>query len=101
MPIRSFERRGDAVGVMMIPIPKAGLLRRIEGISAASSVAGIEGVEVTAKLNYPIRPLPEGASYLGFIFARDATPEKVEAALRAAHDHLTFSIAPMISMGVT
>lgn len=86
---------------MMIPIPKAGLLRDVHGIDAAAKVAGIEGIEITAKFNYPIKPLPEGASYLGFIFARAKSPEEVEAALRTAHEQLDFRIAPMISMGVS
>lgn len=86
---------------MMIPIPRAGLLRNVTGIEEAAAVQGIRGVEITARLNYPIQPLPEGSSYLGFIFARGATPESVEHALREAHGHLEFEIAPMITMGVT
>jgi hypothetical protein len=101
MPVRSFERSGGAVGVMMIPIPRAGLLRQISGVAAATEVPGVEGVEVTAKLNYPIQPLPEGSSYLGFIFARGETPDAVEQALRLAHAQLEFKIAPMISMGLS
>lgn len=86
---------------MMIPIPRAGLLRRIQGIEETSEVEGIQGVEITARLNYPIQPLPEGSSYLGFIFAKGESPEAVERSLREAHDRLEFSIAPMISMGVS
>ena len=37
-------------------------------------------------------PLPEGRSYLGFIFARATTPLAVEQALRAAHAKLRFQI---------
>ncbi|CAN5654734.1 hypothetical protein BH23CHL2_BH23CHL2_22270 [soil metagenome] len=99
LPVLSFERSGGAVGVMMIPIPRAGLLREINGVEEAASVEGIEGIEITAKLNYPIEPLPEGASYLGFIFARAESPETVEEALREAHRRLDFRIAPMILMG--
>ena len=40
-------------------------------------------------------PLPEGASYLGFIFARAPRPEQVEAALRQAHAQLNVVIAPL------
>jgi hypothetical protein len=37
-------------------------------------------------------PLPEGNRYLGFIFARDATPKVVERSLREAHRRLDFDI---------
>ena len=58
----------------------------------------VEGVDVTARLNYPLVPLPEGDSYLGIIVARGETPEAVEAALREAHRRLRFEIAPEIAM---
>jgi hypothetical protein len=55
-------------------------------------------VEITARLNYPLVPLPEGDSYLGFIFARGNTPEAVEAALRRAHACLRFRIDPLLRL---
>jgi hypothetical protein len=79
---------------MMIPIPGAGTLTAVGGLDEACAVPGIESVEITARLNYPLIPLPEGDSYLGFIFARGETPEQVEAALRAAHQRLSFEIEP-------
>ena len=82
----------------MIPIPEAGLLRGVAGIEEAKVVTGIEDVQITAKLNYPLVPLPEGDSYLGFIFARGDTPEEAEAALRAAHACLKFDVAPVIPL---
>lgn len=91
-------RTGEAAGVMMIPIPKGGILRGVSGIEAAIAVPGVTGVEITAPLNQPVTPLPEGASYLGFIFARAGAPEDVEAALRAAHDRLAFRIDPAIHL---
>jgi biotin carboxylase len=100
MTIPSIERNGSpAAGVMMIPIPRGGILRAVDGQEAAASVPGITGVEITAKLNYPIVPLPEGASYLGFIFARGETPEEVESALRKAHERLHIRIDSMIELG--
>jgi hypothetical protein len=39
-------------------------------------------------------PLPEGASYLGFIFARAPHAGAVHHALAAAHERLTFTIDP-------
>jgi hypothetical protein len=84
---------------MMIPIPKAGILRRVDGIEAAAAVPGVTGIEITARLNYPIVPLPEGSSYLGFIFARGDDPATVESAIREAHARLDIRIDPMLTVG--
>jgi biotin carboxylase len=92
--LAGLERRPDAVGVMMIPIPRAGILKDVEGIEEASSVPGITGIEITVKRNHRIVPLPEGASYLGFIFARGSDPTEVETALRLAHARLRIRLAP-------
>jgi biotin carboxylase len=92
------QREGRAGGVMMIPIPGAGLLTSVNGLDEARAVPGIESIEITAPLNYPVAPLPEGESYLGFIFARGETAEDVEAALRAAHACLRFEIAPELPL---
>jgi hypothetical protein len=77
-----------------------GVLRDVDGIEQASQVPGITGIEITAPLNQPIQPLPEGASYLGFIFARGTEPAGVESALRQAHGHLQIRIAPMLKLRV-
>lgn len=90
--VASFERESRAAGVMMIPIPGAGLLKAVSGVEEAQAVPLVTGVEITAKLNHPLVPLPEGASYLGFIFARGDTPQEVEAAIRRAHHCLHFDI---------
>lgn len=94
--------RGDegARGVMMIPIPAAGLLKRVDGVEAARQVAGIESVEITAQLYQPLVPLPEGESYLGFIFARGNEPAEVEAALRQAHARLHFEVETLLTLNV-
>ncbi len=86
------ERSSHAAGVMMIPIPRAGMLKAVHGVEEARSVPYITGIEITAKLNHALVPLPEGASYLGFIFARGDTPAEVEEAIRAAHKLLRFDI---------
>jgi hypothetical protein len=84
----------------MIPIPKRGLLRCVEGQEEALQVPGITGVEITARLNYPIMPLPEGAAYLGFIFARGERPDAVESALRESHGRLRIRIDSVIPLTV-
>ena len=92
LEITSIEREQHAAGVMMIPIPSAGMLKAVRGVETAEQVPLITGVEITAKLNQPLVPLPEGASYLGFIFARGDTPVEVEEAIRKAHKALRFDI---------
>jgi biotin carboxylase len=98
LPITMLDRERRAGGVMMIPIPAAGLLKRVTGVAAAEAVPGIEEIQITAKLHYPITPLPEGDSYLGFIFARGETPDAVDAALRAAHRLLDIVIESSIPL---
>jgi hypothetical protein len=72
------------------------LLKQVEGVAAAEQVPGIESVEITAPLNQPLVPLPEGESYLGFIFARGNRPDEVEAALRKAHQQLRFEVEMLL-----
>jgi formate-dependent phosphoribosylglycinamide formyltransferase (GAR transformylase) len=85
-----------ASGVMMIPIPKGGVYQSVAGVDRARAIAGIDDVIVTATEGQRLVPLPEGASYLGFIFARAASPAVVERALRQAHAELQFQIATVL-----
>jgi hypothetical protein len=92
--VGSLMREGQAAGVMMIPIPRAGILSEVRGEEEARAVPGIEEIRLTIPVGQPVVPLPEGARYLGFIFARNETPDRVEAALREAHRRLIFVITP-------
>ena len=87
-------RAGGAAGVMMIPIPRRGIYHGLEGLAAAQSVPGVTGVTITAGPGQIVAPPPDGASYLGFIFARASIPADAEAALRSAHRRLRFDIRP-------
>ena len=82
----------------MIPIPRAGVLRGLRGESEARAVPGIEDVRITVRQGHRLEPLPEGSSYLGFLFARGEAPAAVEAALREAHGRLCFEIAPELPL---
>ncbi len=82
-----------AHGVMMIPIPEAGIYAGVEGLEQARETADIEGVEITAKQGHYLEPLPEGQSYLGFLFARARSQDRVERALRQAHACLRFRMS--------
>lgn len=92
--VEPFEREAQAAGVMMIPIPQAGILREVRGQAEAEMVPGIAEIRLTIPVGQVLVPLPEGTRYLGFIFARATTPEQVEASLREAHRRLTFVIDP-------
>jgi len=81
LPGSEWLRERSASGVMMIPVPKSGVLEKVEGEAAAREVRGITGLEITARLHDYIAAWPEGSSYLGFLFARGATAEKVEEAI--------------------
>lgn len=90
--VPTFMRESQAAGVMMIPIPAGGVLTAVHGIAEAEAVALVESVTISIRPGQQVTPPPEGGEYLGFIFARGATPEEVEAALREAHDCLRFDI---------
>ncbi len=77
----------------MIPIPREGIYVDTGGLDQARAQPGIEDVIITAKQGQKLIPLPEGASYLGFIFARAESPDAVDRALRSAHQQLRFEIA--------
>jgi hypothetical protein len=87
-----YVRESLASGVMMIPIPKRGVYRRVDGLEDARVVPGVDDIHITAKPDQRLVPLPEGASYLGFIFARGADAGEVERALRSAHASLVFTV---------
>jgi biotin carboxylase len=89
------KKTDEAAGVLMIPIPRGGILRRVEGLGAARRVPGVVDIEISVREGYELIPLPEGAAYLGFIFAQAASPTAVEQALREAHNHLNIVTAPL------
>ena len=91
-PVEGGLMTSGAAGVLMIPIPREGIFQTVAGLEEAQRVAGIEDLIITAKEDQKLIPLPEGNSYLGFIFARAGTPGEVEMALRAAHAELDFEI---------
>ena len=91
MEVDSLQRERQPAGVMMIPIPsRRNFARRYEAKPTRNRFLGIEEVTISIPIGQEVLPLPEGASYLGFIFARGSTPESVEASLREAHRLLGF-----------
>jgi biotin carboxylase len=89
-------RESRSSGVLMLPIRERGVLQEVRGVDEARRVPLIEDVAITAHLREEIVPLPEGASYLGFAFARGDTPEEVEAALWAAGARIEAVVTPKL-----
>ena len=99
-PDVAFRDAGRAAGVLMIPTPGAGTLRRVEGVMAASRIPGICEVSVTVREGYELTPLPEGGTYLGFVFALGDDPAGVEESLRRARETVRVIVAPSLAVEV-
>jgi biotin carboxylase len=96
MPGSDLPREQTASGVMMIPVPRSGILEKVEGEDVALATPGISDLLISARLHDYIAAWPEGSSYLGFLFAQGKTSEEVEAAIRNAHSKLNFTITPRL-----
>jgi biotin carboxylase len=87
--LRTSPRRlTRASGVLMLPVERPGVLRAVDGRTEAAAVPGITSLTITIPIGQPIRPLPEGDKYLGFIFAEGDSHQEVEEALAAARERL-------------
>lgn len=85
--------RPGGTGLMMLPIPKAGVYKGVTGVAEAAAVPGIEEVRIAAVDGQLLKTYPEAGSYLGFLFAHAANAAAAEAALRRAQGLLRFDIA--------
>ncbi len=88
------DELGESAGVLMIPITDTGILQRVEGLTAALQTEYIRDIEIHIRPGYELIPLPEGASYLGFIFAQAPGFEQTYAALKCAYAKLRFVTQP-------
>ncbi|MCG6872204.1 MAG: ATP-grasp domain-containing protein [Gammaproteobacteria bacterium] len=103
-PSQELARAADGgpmcAGIYMLPVREAGILRRVEGVGAARRLPGILELIIWLREGYELVPLPEGASYLGFIFAQGDTPGQVEQFLRDAARELRVVVAPALPVRV-
>jgi hypothetical protein len=95
LPLDDMDRERAASGVMMLPIPESGVLREVAGREEALQVRGVGGLEITVPPGREVKALPEGDRYLGFLFARGATPGAVVTSLRDAAGRLDVVIDSM------
>jgi hypothetical protein len=96
LPGALWLRESLASGVMMIPVPRSGVLEEVAGEGEVRSVTGVTELQITARLHDYVAAWPEGSTYLGFLFASAETPEQVEQTLRAAHAKLRFTMGPRL-----
>jgi hypothetical protein len=94
----AYEPQAESAGVMMIPIPRSGVLSSVSGVEQARAVAGIDGLQMAARPGDTVRAQPEGNRYLGFIFASGTSPSEVERSLREAHACLTIQLKPLLAI---
>ena len=85
-------REDVASGVLMLPIPRSGTLVEVRRQDEALAVPHIVGLEITIARRRPVKALPEGDRYLGFVFARAETAAEVEESLRTAWKQLDIVI---------
>ncbi len=83
-----------SAGVLMIPITERGILQRVEGLTDALQTPWVRDVEIHISPGYELLPLPEGASYLGFIFAQAPNFDETYTALKSAYAKLRFVTRP-------
>jgi biotin carboxylase len=88
----SLRREHSASGVLMIPIPAAGILRSVVGIDDVRSHPGVTSVAITAPIGTVVAPPPDGDRYLGFVFARADDPATVEETLRWAMETIEVEV---------
>ena len=88
------DQEGDSAGVLMIPITESGILKRVEGLTEALQTEYVRDIEIHISPGYELIPLPEGASYLGFIFAQAPDFDQTYAALKNAYAKLRFVTTP-------
>jgi hypothetical protein len=98
LPGANLPRERASSGVFMIPVPNSGVFEGVEGLDEARSTPGISELHITARVHDYIAAWPEGASYLGFVFARGDNPTGVECSLRAAHSRLRFRLAERLAV---
>lgn len=87
-------RETAAAGVLMLPIPQAGVLEEVTGLEEARALPGVLEIDITIPLGQEVIPLPEGHRYLGFAFARCEHPGEVEETLGQVRSLLVFRITP-------
>ena len=94
MPLEDPRLAPGGAGVLMLPVPGAGILGSVSGVKESSELSGVTGVEVTIPLGQAVEPLPEGDRYLGFVIARGPDSDSVEAVLRRAQALIDVEVDP-------
>ena len=77
---------------MMIPTPKEGVLKSFSGEEEAARLPYVTVVDISTPIGSYLRPVPFSDGYLGFVFAKGPSRNKVLEALNRAESLLRFEI---------
>ena len=86
------RRERSSGGVLMLPIPKGGRFKGVQGESEARVIPGVTGMDITVPVGARIAALPAGDRYVGFVYARGETAAQVETSLRTAQETLRVQV---------
>jgi biotin carboxylase len=93
MPLGRPGLAPGGAGVLMLPVPSAGVLHRVSGAREAAAVPGVTAVDLTIPVGQAVESLPEGDRYLGFVVARGPDAASVEESLRCAQRLIGVEVA--------
>jgi len=79
-------------GVMMLPVPKEGIVKDISGLEKAKKIEGIVDVLILTKKGDKIQAFPKQSCYLGFIIAIGKTTGDTIKALQNSYDNIQIDI---------
>lgn len=90
----STPRQPRVSAVMMVPIPRQGVLEKVGGLEQARATEGVTEIDITVPPGTEVTPLPEEGRYLGFVFAAGTDRDRVISSLRQAGALLDIDIRP-------
>ncbi len=87
-----FELSKTCRGVVMLPIPKSGIISDVKGVEEAKKIAGVTEVDITVSPGDSVCAVPDADRYIGFGFAKGPNQSTVVDSLNKVIDTITFVI---------
>jgi biotin carboxylase len=81
-----------ASGVMMLPVPGRGVLKKVSGVEQARDIDGVRSVTIHVGPGARIFPYPEQSCYIGTVLATGTSADEVIARLKSAANTVSFEL---------